>query len=155
MGPGGGNTRTGKTFEDVIKAALISNGYGVCEQIVIGKSLFGGNYKADFVVSDPLPGTNKCIMSNPGKIIISCKWQQVPGTAEQKLLYEIASLIKIIKESNGAYSKAYVALGGPGFSAHTKKYLLSQRHREILKDGELVEVLYIDDMIAKINSHRL
>ena len=98
---------------------------------------------------------SKCDMESFQKIIISCKWQQVSGTAEQKLLYEIASLIEIIKESNNKYRKAYVVLGGHGFSTHAKEYLLSQRHREILKNGDLVEVLDLEEITAKINTRNL
>ncbi len=136
MGPGGKGTTTGKTFEHVIQIALLDNGYPVRTQVVVGKSLYGGKYKADFVVKD---------------IIISCKWQQVPGTAEQKIIYDVASLIKIIKESNGKYTKAYVVLGGEGFSANAVKYLTSQSFRDLFVDGHLIEVLDLNKMLAKIN----
>ncbi len=155
MGPGGRGTRTGKILEDMIKTALVNNGYGVCEQKTISTALFGNRYIADFVVSYSRKDENKCDMNAIDKIIISCKWQQVSGTAEQKLLYEIASLIEIIKNSEGGYKKAYVVLGGHGFSNHAKKYLLSQKHREILKDGELVEVLDLEEITAKINRKEL
>ena len=155
MGPGGSGTKTGKILENMIKSALIDNGYGVCYQKYIGKSLFNTRYKADFVVSPHPTASGKCDMKSPEKVIISCKWQQVAGTAEQKLLYEIATLIKIIKESNNTVRKAYVVLGGHGFRRETTEYFFSQRHREVLKDGELVEILSMEDMVAKINKREL
>ena len=155
MGPGGRGTQTGKTLENMIKSALIDNGYGVCEQKVIGKSLFGGRYKADLIISEPLTPSHKCNMLSRNKIIISCKWQQVSGTAEQKILYEIASLIKIIKESNGAYKKAYLVFGGGGFSPYAQNFMRHQKHRDILKDADLVEVYDLGEMVAKINKREL
>jgi hypothetical protein len=139
MGPGGSGTKTGRTLEDMIEAALRGNNYDYQKQVVVGASLYGGTYKADFLVGD---------------IIISCKWQQTKGTAEQKMIYEIASLIKIVR-GNKKYRKAYIVLGGKGFSSTCKEYLLNQRHREILKHGDLVEIVSLDDLVALINSKKL
>ncbi len=45
------------------------------------------------------------------------------GTAEQKVIYEIASLIKIIENDN--FKKANIVIGGNGFSQNAKEYLFS------------------------------
>ena len=75
------------------------------------------------------------------------------GTAEQKVIYEIASLIKIIENDN--FKKAYVVIGGNGFSQNAKEYLFSQEHRNILKHGDLVENIGVEDFIARLNNHNL
>ena len=139
MGPGGSGTKTGRTLEDMIEVVLRGNGYKYQKQVVVGRSLYGGIYKADFLVED---------------IIISCKWQQTKGTAEQKMIYEIASLINIIHNSN-KYKKAYIVIGGKGFSTACKEYLLNQRHCEILKHGDVVEIISLDDLVAIINNKKL
>lgn len=142
MGPGGRGTRSGKTYEDIIETAIKSNyGENYKKQIYIGESLFGGNYKVDFILNE--------------NIIISAKWQQVSGTAEQKILYDIASLIKIIDESKGKFIKGYIVIGGEGFSDKAKKFLLSQNHINYFNNGDKVIILTIDNFIALANNKKL
>jgi len=43
--------------------------------------------------------------------LISMKWQQVSGTAEQKVPFEVICLIEALKNNGGRYSKAYLVLG--------------------------------------------
>ncbi len=137
--PGGSGTRTGTGQELMIESLLEFNHYDYQKQVFIGKQLFNNRYKADFVVDH--------------SIIISLKWQQVAGTAEQKVIYEIASLIKIIENDN--FKKAYVVIGGNGFSQNAKEYLFSQEHKNILKHGDLVENIGVEDFIARLNNHNL
>ena len=137
--PGGSGTRTGTGQELMIESLLEFNHYNYQKQVFIGKQLFNNRYKADFVVDH--------------SIIISLKWQQVAGTAEQKVIYEIASLIKIIEYDN--FKKAYVVIGGNGFSQNAKEYLFRQEHRNILKHGDLVENIGVEDFIARLNNHNL
>ena len=137
--PGGSGTRTGTGQELMIESLLEFNHYDYQKQVFIGKQLFNNRYKADFVADH--------------SIIISLKWQQVAGTAEQKVIYEIASLIKIIENDN--FKKAYVVIGGNGFSQNAKEYLFSQEHRNILKHGDLVENIGVEDFIARLNNHNL
>jgi len=90
--PGGKGTRTGKNWELVIKPVLEIHYAGRFEtQARIGPQLYGGDYVADLVIHDP----------EHGSVIVSAKWQQVSGTAEQKVLYDIASL-----KSSGALRAA-------------------------------------------------
>ncbi|MGC9122987.1 MAG: PD-(D/E)XK nuclease superfamily protein [Thermoplasmata archaeon] len=84
--------------------------------VKINHQLFGNVYIADFLVK----GVN-------GDIIVSLKWQQTPGTAEQKIIYEIATLIDIVK-SNQSIKKAYLVFGGNGFSQGAIAYMKNQRH---------------------------
>jgi len=135
--PGGSGTRTGTGQELMIESILKFNQYNYEKQVFIGKQLFNNRYKADFIINN--------------SIIVSLKWQQVPGTAEQKVIYEIASLIKII-ETSDIYTKAYLVIGGNGFSSNSKNYLFSQEHRKILKNGDLVENISVEDFIARLNN---
>ncbi len=137
--PGGSGTRTGTGQELMIESLLEFNYYNYQKQVFIGKQLFNNRYKADFVIDH--------------SIIVSLKWQQVAGTAEQKVIYEIASLIKIIENDN--FKMAYVVIGGNGFSQNAKEYLFNQEHRNILKHGDLVENIGVEDFIARLNNHNL
>jgi len=140
MAPGGRGTRTGTNMERMIEPALRFNNYSFVKQVYIGQQLFGNRYKADFVVGDK---------------IISLKWQQVPGTAEQKLIYEIATLVKIIDGSGGKFTKAYVVYGGNGFSPGALNYMQHNMHVGLLIHGGLVLIESLNDFIARINQHNL
>ena len=140
MAPGGRGTRTGTNMERMIASALTYNKYSFVRQVYIGQQLFGNRYKADFVVGDK---------------IISLKWQQVPGTAEQKLIYEIATLVKIIDGSGGRFTKAYVVYGGNGFSLGALNYMQHNMHVNLLIHGNFVFIESLNDFIARINQHNL
>ncbi|NPV29137.1 MAG: hypothetical protein HPY58_05635 [Firmicutes bacterium] len=145
MVPGGRGTRTGQHWETVIKPVLEIHYPGrFALQVPVGQQLFGGIYKADALIRDP-----------SGDVIISAKWQQVRGTAEQKILYDIASLLKIIREANGRYRKAYIVLGGIGFSNNARNFLLEQGHKDLFTNGHLVEVITIDEFLAHANTGNL
>lgn len=140
--PGGRGTSTGKIWEQTIIPALESNYPGRYQkQAAVGEQLFGGRYIADILVD--------------GNVVVSAKWQQVGGTAEQKILYDIASLIEVIRNSNGKYGKAYVVLGGTGFSPRAREFLLAQRHREYFQHSQLVEAVSLDDFIGRVNRRAL
>ena len=68
------NTRTGKVMEDMMLHALQFGGYIVETQARIGSRLGGGKHYADIIAS-----------KNGNRIVISAKWQQSSGTAEQKV----------------------------------------------------------------------
>jgi len=140
MAPGGKGTRTGTNMERMIATALGFNNYSFVKQVYIGQQLFGNRYKADFIVNDK---------------IISLKWQQVSGTAEQKLIYEIATLIKIIDGSGGRFTKAYLIYGGNGFSPGALNYMQHNMHVGLLIHGDLVFIESLNDFIARINQHSL
>ena len=62
-------------------------------------------------------------------------------------------MIKIIENDN--FKKAYVVIGGNGFSQNAKEYLFRQEHRNILKHGDLVENIGVEDFLARLNNHNL
>lgn len=63
-------------------------------------------------------------------------------------LYDMASLIEIVRRSEGRFCKAYVILGGPGFSHRARGFLLRQVHREVFTEGHLVEVVSLEEFLA-------
>jgi len=142
--PGGGSTRSGRIWEKVIRPVLDVHYAGKYQaQVAVGTKLTGGPYLADFVVHHP-----------SGNIIVSAKWQQTKGTAEEKILWDIANLIAIVRGS-GRYRKAYVVLGGGGFSNGMRDFLLRQGHSSVLQDGHLVEVVSLDEFLARANQGRM
>lgn len=76
--------RSGKAAEDTIYCILKERGYHVERQQIVGNSIAGGNIVADFVVY----GHSEFETG----LIIESKWQEVQGSADQKLLYLLTEI---------------------------------------------------------------
>lgn len=101
----------------MVLPALTQGGYSYTTQVNIGKRLGLGKHFIDVIAAKP-----------DRKVLISMKWQQVSGTAEQKVPFEIICLLEALEA--GDYSKAYLVLGGEGWKLRRfftgeglKKYL--------------------------------
>ena len=100
------NTNTGGVLENMILPALKRGGYVVQTQVAMGIRLGKkGKHKVDAVAEK---GSNK--------VIVSSKWQQESGTAEEKVPYEVMCLIEAMSDNLGVHKKAYVVLGGDGWT---------------------------------------
>lgn len=97
------NTKTGSVFERTIIPALEYGKYKIEKQVVFGTRPNSRKHKVDLLA----------YKENEKPIIISLKWQQVNGIAEQKVPFEIICLADILLE-NDKFKKAYLALGGNG-----------------------------------------
>jgi hypothetical protein len=84
-------------------------------------------------------------------ILVSLKWQQVGGTAEQKVPFEIICLAEAIRLFS-QYKRAYVVLGGSGWTLRDWFVQHVQRH---LVATEAVKVVSLENFIALANSGRL
>ena len=78
IGTSGRNTKTGKVLEQMIIPSLENGGYKCLPQQTIGERFGGGKHRVDAIAQDKL-GEH---------FLISLKWQQVSGTAEQKVPFE-------------------------------------------------------------------
>ena len=97
------NTTTGAVLEAMIAPALKLGGYEFRKQITLGSRPGGRKHNVDAVAS------------KGGKsIVISLKWQQVSGTAEQKVPFEVICLSELVL--NKSCDKAYLVLGGEGWT---------------------------------------
>src|SRR5437762_6841383 len=99
------DTRTGGVLESMILPALKMGGYDCRTQVRIGTRP-GGRRHSDDVIAEK----GGCAF------LVSLKWQQVGGTAEQKVPFEIICMMDAIRAGKRAYVKAYVVLGGAGWS---------------------------------------
>jgi len=111
------NTRTGGVLERMVVPALEHGGYTYQVQVDIGQRLGIGHHFVDVIAE-----------KDGRKFLISMKWQQVSGTAEQKVPFEIICLLEALEA--GHYAKGYLVLGGEGWSLRDfyvgdglKKYL--------------------------------
>jgi hypothetical protein len=87
------------------------------------------------------------------KILISLKWQQVSGTAEQKIPYEIICLLKALRDSDGIYLKAYLVLGGEGWTM--RNFYVEGGLDEYLQGTNDVKVVTFENFIFLANSGKL
>lgn len=87
------------------------------------------------------------------KILISLKWQQVGGTAEQKVPFEVICLVQAILDSNGHYAKAYLVLGGEGWKL--RNFYTEGGLEKHLEYSEKVDILTLEDFIARTNQGQL
>jgi len=134
------DTTTGTVLEQMVLPALQRGGYTYKTQVKVGTRPGGGRHIADAVAE-----------KDGRKWLISMKWQQVSGTAEQKVPFEVISLAEIALSEN--YAAAYLVLGGPGWTLrdfYTEGGL--QKH---LVHADKVKILTLEDFVAKANQGRL
>jgi hypothetical protein len=136
------NTRTGTVLENMVLPALEMGGYNYRTQVVIGTRPGGRRHKVDLVVD------------KAGKVfLVSLKWQQVGGTAEEKVPFEVICLMEAVRSSQSSYWKAYVVLGGAGWTL--RDFYVKGGLEDYLKCGEFVEIKTLEQFIAIANQGRL
>ncbi len=127
----------------MIIPSLVHGGYTYDLQYNIGRRLGGGKNVVDVLVKD----------SVGNKIIISLKWQQVSGTAEQKVPFEAMCLAETILSSQGAYKKAYLVLGVEGW--RLRDFYTGGGLDKHLSYSNLVDIVTLGGFIAKANQGNL
>lgn len=135
-----GNTTTGGVMEAMILPALTRGGYLARSQVIAGTRPGGGPHKIDAIAEKDGFG-----------IIISLKWQQSSGTAEQKVPFEVMCLADAVRARHAA--RAYLVLGGTGWKLRT--YFTSGALKDHLVHADLVRVVSLEEFIALANSGKL
>ncbi len=133
-------TSTGAVLESMVLPALKHGGYETKKQVRIGERLNGRRHFADVVASKG----NK-------KFIVSMKWQQTSGTAEQKVPYEVICLSEAVKKFD--YEKAYLVLGGDGWTLRDY-FVGGGLNDHINYDGQVV-ILTLEKFVRLANQGRL
>lgn len=132
------DTRTGNVLENMVLHALAYGGYSHSPQQDIGKRPGGRRHKVDVLAE------------KEGKsILISLKWQQVSGTAEQKVPFEVICLAEAVRGSAGKFHKAYLVLGGSGWTL--RDFYVGGGLHNHLRYGEFVEITTLEEFVAKAN----
>jgi len=134
------NTTTGTVLEQMILPALRRGGYEIQPQVNVGRRLGGGRHIVDAVAS-----------KNGLRWLISMKWQQVSGTAEQKVPFEVICLAEAVL--SGAFDRANLVLGGPGWSL--RDFYTGDGLRRHLSNAEKVNIVNLEEFVASANQGRL
>ena len=135
-----GSTRTGGVLERMILPALDQGGYTYETQVLLGLRLGLGRHVVDAVAHKA--GRN---------VLISLKWQQVSGTAEQKVPFEVICLLEALK--TGEHDKAYLVLGGEGWTL--RNFYTAGGLKPFLVDSERVDVVTLEGFVGRANQGKL
>ena len=134
------NTRTGGVLEQMVLPALDQGGYTHKIQVNIGQRLGCGQHLVDVIAE-----------KDNRRILISVKWQQVSGTAEQKVPFEIICLLEALE--SGDYGKAFLVLGGEGWTL--REVYVGETLKKYLPYADKVEVTTLESFVAKANAGKL
>ena len=134
------DTQTGNVLEKMILPALEKSGYEYRTGVDIGRRLGLGRHKIDVLAE-----------KENLTYLVSLKWQQVSGTAEQKIPFEVISLSYAMQD--GDHAKAYLVLGGDGWSL--RDFYTGGGLDEHLTHPDLVEVVNLERFIALANQGAL
>ena len=134
------NTRTGSVLERMLLPALEQGGYSYRAQAKLGRRFGIGSHIVDAIAE-----------KDGRQILISVKWQQVSGTAEQKVPFEVICLLEAIE--SGPFDKAYLVLGGEGWTF--REFYTSNGLAKYLAYGKSVEIVTLEAFVARANSGKL
>jgi hypothetical protein len=124
----------------MILRALRRGGYGYAVQQTIGTRLGGGRHVVDAIAT-----------KDGQRILVLVKWQQVSGTAEQKVPFELICLAEAVL--TGQFAKAYLVLGGEGWKL--RAFYTGGGLKSHLAHADKVEILTLEAFVAKANQGRL
>lgn len=127
----------------MVLPALRQGGYSVSMQVKLLQPRLGGRAHKSDVLAE-----------KAGRhFIISMKWQQTSGTAEQKVPFEVMCLQDaVMHNSNPKFEKAYLVLGGNKWTL--RDYYVSDQMATYLAHDK-VEVLTLEEFIARANNGEL
>jgi hypothetical protein len=134
------DTSTGWVLEQMVLPALQLGGYRVALQVDVGERLGQGRHIVDAIAE-----------RETERILVSVKWQQTSGTAEQKVPFEVMCLAESLQ--SGGYAKAYLVLGGEGW--RLRPFFTSPDFRRHLTSAGVVQVVTLETFIARANQGRL
>ena len=134
------NTSTGAVLEAMILPALERGGYRCEKQVKVGTRCGGGVHKADAIAR-----------RDDSAILVSLKWQQTGGTAEQKVPFEVMCLADAVR--SGGANRAYLVLGGDGWTL--RDYYTSGALADHLRHAALVRIVTLEAFVRIANNGEL
>jgi hypothetical protein len=136
----GRETTTGRVLEEMILPALRRAGYTFTEQTHVGSRPNGRKHNVDVIAT-----------KDGASVLVSMKWQETSGTAEQKVPFEVLCLADAVRELG--FTTAYLVLGGPGWTL--RDWYVSGALKKRLVDVDNVSVLTLEMFVARANQGRL
>lgn len=134
------DTTTGSVLEQMVLPALERGGYTYETQVKVGARPGGGRHFADAVAE-----------KDGKRWIVSMKWQQTSGTAEQKVPFEVISLAEIALTDE--YAGAYLVLGGTGWTL--RDFYTGGGLEKHLVHADKVKIVTLEEFVALANQGKL
>jgi hypothetical protein len=109
---------------------------------LIGVKPNGRKHFADVVATD----------SQGAKILVSLKWQQSGGTAEEKVPFEVICLIdRLVKDPS--FARAYLVLGGEGWTL--REWYVGGGLDGFIPAAKNVRIVTLEAFVALANKGKL
>ncbi len=86
-------------------------------------------------------------------ILISSKWQQVGGTAEQKIPFRVICSLKALRDNQGRFQQAYIVLGGEGWTL--RRFYVDGGLNEYIASTNQVKIMTLETFVAIANKGEL
>ncbi len=137
------SAETEVVLDTTILPALEKGGYTSHTGVDLGQRLGAVEYQADVAAED----------KHGHKCLISLRWQQVASADEEEVPFDAICLAEGILDSGGEYSKAYLVLGGSGWSL--REFFVGGGLSQHLRHADLVTIMTLEDFVAKANSGEL
>lgn len=134
------NTNTGGVLEAMVLPSLTRGGYSSEKQVLVGQRCGGGVHRIDAIAR-----------KDGDTILVSLKWQQTGGTAEQKVPFEVMCLADAVRGKHA--DRAYLVLGGDGWTL--RDYYTSGALGEHLTHAALVRVVTLEAFVRMANGGQL
>lgn len=134
------NTRTGGVLERMVLPALDHGGYSYRTQVHLGERLGCGKHYVDAVAE-----------KDGREFLVSVKWQQVSGTAEQKVPFEMICLIEAMERCK--YHHAYIVLGGEGWKL--RNFYVAGGLSKYLRNSDNIHIVTLESFVARANQGKL
>ena len=126
----------------MVLPALAQGRYAYSRTKLVGSRLGVSKHYIDTYAEDP-----------QGRIhLVSLKWQQVGGTAEQKIPFEVISLIDLLLK-NEHYYKAHLVLGGNGWKY--KDFYVGGGLNTFIRNADRVNITTLETFVGAANQGRL
>lgn len=130
------DTSTGSNFQSIVEACLRKaseeDGFKMTKEKVVGEKPGGtGKHRIDWELTSE---------KNPDlKGLVSCKYQERGGTAEEKVVYEVIKLLHTM-EVDPKYVHAWLALGGEGWSDSIKNFITNELQKWIPQSKKKITI---------------
>lgn len=134
------NTRTGAVLESMILPSLHHGGYKTTPQVNIGSRPAGRRHFVDVIAE-----------KDDKRILVSLKYQDTGGTAEEKVPYELICMLHAVRSYG--FDKAYIVLGGIGWTL--RDWFVGDGLRDYIEYRGVVEIVTLEQFIAIANKGRL
>ncbi|HEV8199075.1 MAG TPA: PD-(D/E)XK nuclease superfamily protein [Candidatus Polarisedimenticolia bacterium] len=131
------DTTTGSVLEQMVLPALARGGYHCRTQQTIGRRPGGRPHRIDAVAT-----------KGERQWLVSMKWQQVTGTAEQKVPFEVICLADAL--AAGGYEAAYLVLGGLGWTLR-EFYTKGGLSAHLSRAAAQVKIVTLEEFVALAN----